>query len=338
MRIREARLACLVLTVALGVTLSAPGAWAQNDNVQELINRIDRLQRELITLQRAYYQGKPTPGSAGPARAAQAGPATPGGLDSRLAARIEIRLTQLDTEIRVLTGRTEELQHAAGQLETRLSKLVTDVDFRLRALEQAGAPTASAADELAPGTTPPPPASVATRIPRTNPAPNAPPQTLGTIPSRSSDRTSTEPPTARLGQPAVQPKRSPATPREQYDEATSLLLNDQNFTGAESALRAFIKDHPNHELAGNAHYWLGETYYVRKDFKQAAFTFADGYQRFPKSGKAPDNLLKLGMALGQLGQAKQACTAFSRLSANFPDVGRTLKSRVQRQRQRYQCR
>ncbi len=53
MRIREARLACLVLTVALGVTLSAPGAWAQHDNVQELINRIDRLHRELIPPQRA---------------------------------------------------------------------------------------------------------------------------------------------------------------------------------------------------------------------------------------------------------------------------------------------
>ena len=77
---------------------------------------------------------------------------------------------------------------------------------------------------------------------------------------------------------------------------------------------------------------------MRKDFKRAAFTFADGYQRFPKSNKAPDNLLKLGMPLGQLGQAEQACLAFSRLLANFPNLGRTLRSRIQRQRQRYQCR
>jgi tol-pal system protein YbgF len=333
MRIREARLACLVLTVALSVTLSAPGARAQSDNVQELINRIDRLQRELVTLQRAYYQGKPTPGTVGQARPAQAGRATTGGLDSRLAARLEIRLTRLETEIRTLTGKAEELQHAAGGLNSRLSKLVSDVDFRLRTLEQGGTPPATAADQLSPGTTPQPPSPVATRIPRTNSAPNAPPQTLGTIPGLSSDRTAAQPPTARL----VQPKH-PGTPEEQYDQAMSLLLNDQNFTGAESALKAFIKSHPKHELSGNAHYWVGETYYVRKDYKRAAFTFADGYQRFPKSNKAPDNLLKLGMALGQLGQAKQACTAFSRLLANFADVGRTLKSRIQRQRQRYQCR
>jgi tol-pal system protein YbgF len=337
MKIRDARLACLVLTVALSVTLSAPGARAQNDNVQELINRIDRLQRELVTLQRAYYQGKPTPGAAGQSGPAQAGRTTTGGLDSRVAARLEIRLTRLETEIRTLTGKAEELQHAAGQLVSRLSKLVSDVDFRLRTLEQGGTPPATAADQSAPGTTPQPPSPLATRIPRTNSALNAPPQTLGTIPGLSPDRTAAQWPTARLVQPSSQPKH-PSTPEEQYNQATSLLLNDQNFTGAESALKTFIKSHPKHKLTGNAHYWLGETYYVRKDYKQAAFTFADGYQRFPKSNKAPDNLLKLGMALGQLGQAKQACTAFSRLLANFPNVGRTLKSRIQRQRQRYQCR
>ncbi len=333
MRNRESRLACLVLAVALSVTLPAPWAQAQDDSVQELINRIDRLQRELVTLQRAYYQGKPTPGPA-----AQARPATTGGLDRRLAARLEIRLTRLETEIRTLTGKAEELQHAVGQFDSRFSKLVSDVDLRLRALEHAGTPSANTMAESAPGTTPPPPASVATRIPRTNPAPNAPPQTLGTIPSRSSGRTAAVPPPARPVQPAAQPTRPAGTPKEQYDDATSLLLNDQNFIGAERAFKAFIKGHPEHELAGNAHYWLGETYYVRKDFRQAAFTFADGYQRFPKSNKAPDNLLKLGMALGQLGQAKQACTAFSRLLTNFPNTGRTLKSRIQRQRQRYRCR
>ncbi len=332
MRNREFRLACLVLAVALSMTLSAPWARAQDNSVQELINRIDRLQRELVTLQRAYYQGKPKPSPTALAR-----PTATSGLDQRLAARLEIRLTRLETEISTLTGKTEELQHAVGQFNSRFSKLVSDVDLRLRALEQAATPPANTMAETAPGATPPPPTSVATQFPQSNSAPNAPPQTLGTIPSRSPDRTTAVPP-ARLDQAAALPERPAGTPKEQYDHATSLMLNDQNFTGAESALKAFIKDHPEHALTSNAHYWLGETYYVRKDFKQAAFTFAEGYQRFPKSSKAPDNLLKLGMALGQLGQAKQACTAFSRLLTNFPNTGRTLKGRIQRQRQRYQCR
>ncbi len=328
MRNRVARLACLVLAVALSMTLAALMARAQDDSVQELINRIDRLQRELVTLQRAYYQGKPATGPAAPAKTGGTR-----GLDPRLAARLEIRLTRLETEIRTLTGKAEELQHAVGQFDSRFTKLVSDIDLRLSALERP----ATAKAGSAPGVTPPPPAAAGTRVPVTNPAPNAPPRVLGTIPGRSSGNTAAVPP-ARIVQPEAPPLRPAGTPKEQYDLATSLLLNDQNFTGAERALKSFIADHPKHGLTGNAHYWLGETYYVRKDFKRAAFTFADGYQRFPKSNKAPDNLLKLGMALGQLGQAKQACTAFRRLLTNFPNVGRTLKSRIQRQRSRYQCR
>ncbi len=320
----EIRLACLVLAVALSLAQPARWAQAQGDGVQELINRIDRLQRELVTLQRAYYQGKPAPAAA-PAR-----PATARGFDQRLATRLEIRLSRLETEIRTLTGKTEELQHAVGQFDSRFSKLVSDVDLRLRGLEQAATPPPTASAE--PTTTPPPPASVATRRPRANPAPDAPPRALGTVPGRSSDQTAAAVP------PPAQPALPAGTAREQYDHAISLMLNDQNFTGAERAFKAFIERHPEHELAGNAHYWLGETYYVRKDYRQAAFTFGDGYQRFPNSNKAPDNLLKLGMALGQLGQAKDACTAFSRLLTNFPDLHNTLKSRIQRQRQRHQCR
>jgi tol-pal system protein YbgF len=329
MKYREVRLARFVLIAVLSAAALTPGAWAQTDNVQELINRIDRLQRELITLQRAYYQGRPAAPAPATGDAGRPPAAAGSGIDSRLAARLEVRLTQLETEIRTLTGIAEEMQHANRQLESRLSKLVTDVDFRLRTLEQGGTAPAIAPDEPLSGATPPPPAAAA-RAARLNPAPNAPPQTLGTIPAGSA---------ATVSAPAAPRQQSaPRTPKEQYDEATSLLLNDQNFTGAEQALKAFIKGYPEHELTGNAHYWLGETYYVRKDFKQAAFTFADGYQRFPKSNKAPDNLLKLGMALGQLGQTKEACTAFSRLLANFPDVERTLKGRIERQRQRYQCR
>ena len=329
MRKRKAHLACLVLAFGLSVTLFAPGARAQNDNVQELVNRIDRLQRELVTLQRSYYQYKPKPGPTAPAKPAEAG-----GLDRRLAARLEIRLTQLETEIRTLTGKAEELQHAVGRFDSRFTKLVSDVDLRLSALEHPAETLATAMATSTSGTTTPPPAAATTRIPVTSPAPNAPPRSLGTVPSRSSNQTDAVPPLARVDQP----KRPSDTPKQQYDDAISLLLNDQNFTGAELALKSFIKDNPEHELAGNAYYWLGETYYVRRDYKQAAFTFADGYQRLPRSIKAPDNLLKLGMSLGQLGQAKQACTAFTRLLANFSNLGKTLKSRIQSQRQRHQCR
>ena len=57
-----------------------------------------------------------------------------------------------------------------------------------------------------------------------------------------------------------------------------------------------------HKLAGNAQYWLGETHYVRRDYKAAATAFLNGYTTFENSPKAPDSLLKLGMTLVVMGE------------------------------------
>ena len=103
-------------------------------------------------------------------------------------------------------------------------------------------------------------------------------------------------------------------------------------------LSDFIESYPNNSLAPNAHYWLGRTYFVRKDYENAAITFAAGFQKFPKSGKAPDNLLNLGMSLARLEKKKEACTTFSRLLKFFPTVGDNVKRRVTRERRRLLCR
>jgi tol-pal system protein YbgF len=125
-------------------------------------------------------------------------------------------------------------------------------------------------------------------------------------------------------------------PQEQYDYATGLLQRGA-YAEAEIALKAFVAQHPNDALTGNAQYWLGETYYARSDFKNAAVAFAEGYQKYPKSPKAPDNLLKLGMALGQIGQKDNACTAFKQLGKQFPNASAAIKDRSNRAQQRYGC-
>jgi tol-pal system protein YbgF len=136
---------------------------------------------------------------------------------------------------------------------------------------------------------------------------------------------------------ALPPGELPAgSPEEQYQYAWG-LLRGQDYTGAEAALRSFIAQHPQHTLAGNAQYWLGETYYVRKDYRQAAVAFAEGYQNYPNSAKAPDNLLKLGLALAQIGEKSDACEAFAQLGRQFPTAPQSLKDRAQRERQRLAC-
>ena len=97
-----------------------------------------------------------------------------------------------------------------------------------------------------------------------------------------------------------------------------------------------MTQYPQHELAGNAHYWLGESLYGQANYKDAAQTFLDGYKAYPQSPKAPDTLLKLGMSLRQLGQKPQACTVLQSVSTKFPNAAEARK-RAQAEAKRAGC-
>jgi tol-pal system protein YbgF len=131
------------------------------------------------------------------------------------------------------------------------------------------------------------------------------------------------------------------SPEAQYEFAYAQLLQAQreqgDFGRAEGALKAFITANPTHRLAGNAQYWLGETYYVRRDYQNAAVAFAEGFQKYPNSEKAPDNLLKLGMAMGQLNQKAKACGTLGELDKRYPQASASIKQATQREKQRLGC-
>lgn len=114
------------------------------------------------------------------------------------------------------------------------------------------------------------------------------------------------------------------SPEKTYEQAYENLLRRQ-FSDAETGFQSFLSKYHNHSLAGNAQYWLGETYYVQGDYKTAAQTFLSGYQDFPKSRKAADSLLKLGLSLGRLGQKDQACAAYGEVSEKFPNATEARK-------------
>ena len=80
-----------------------------------------------------------------------------------------------------------------------------------------------------------------------------------------------------------------------------------DYETAESALKEFIDNNRDHDLAGSAQYWYGETFRIRQLYSDAATAYLDGYQNYPKSKKAPDNLLKLGITMVQLGEKDQGC-------------------------------
>lgn len=129
---------------------------------------------------------------------------------------------------------------------------------------------------------------------------------------------------------------SDASAKQLYEAAYGHLLQ-QDYPTAEAAFNEFLKRFPNDQLAGNAQYWLGETYFVRGQFKAAANAFLKGYQTYGRSVKAPDSLLKLAMSLDRLGQKDAACSSYSELSVKFPNAPVNVKSRADSERRRLGC-
>jgi tol-pal system protein YbgF len=125
-------------------------------------------------------------------------------------------------------------------------------------------------------------------------------------------------------------------PQQLYERAYGYLLQ-KDYGTAETTFEGFLKRHPTHQLAGNAQYWLGESFYVRGQYRPAAAAFLKGYQDYSKSQKAPESLLKLAMSLYRLGQKDAACSSFTEFATKYPSPPAHIKTLAQTERQRSGC-
>ena len=326
------------------LALLLPAAPLHAQDARALVDRIDRLQRDVDTLQRQVYRGQaPSAPIGGPPQ--QVPPVSTGsgeGLNSAAVARFDARISQLEGMLRDLTGKLEEISYANEQTRLQLEKLSSDADVRFQQLEQSRIPAQAQAP--APGqaqppgrAAPPPPQGQA------QPAPATTSGNLGTM-TQGQLQTNAPPPPAGAQRPPQQAARPPAaasilpdgSAEDQYKFAFNILLQN-DYDQAERAFRAYIDKYPTDPRSDNARYWLAETYYVRDKFEPASTAFAEAYQKAPNGQKAPDNLLKLGMSLGKLNKPREACAAFQRLGEQFPNAPGTVKSRAQAEKTRLNC-
>ncbi|MFV1851287.1 MAG: tol-pal system protein YbgF [Thalassospira sp.] len=330
---RKVLFAFAIGTVFAMTSLGSMPVHAQDANTTR---QVEQLRKDLDLLQRYVYRE-------GTGAAGTAASAAPSGADasSPAAARQQVQINDLQRSATQLTGQLEQFDFRIRKMEERLERLVADIDFRLGQLEGGavsgmGAPQAQASGESAP----------TGNIAATAPAGGANSgealndrgtKLFGVIESEG------QPPQIPSGAAATSsaaPTQTAAvasgTPEEQYREAFG-LLRKQDFPAAEQALSSFVSSHPNDPLAGNAQYWLGETYYVRGQFENAAIAFTEGFQTYPDSTKAPDNLLKLGMSLANLGKNEDACTAFGHLIDNFPNASNVVLDRARQERKSRGC-
>jgi tol-pal system protein YbgF len=106
------------------------------------------------------------------------------------------------------------------------------------------------------------------------------------------------------------------SPDEQFQIAFD-LLRSQQFDQAKKALEEFIDNNSENELAGSSYYWLGEIHLLKKNYREAALIFAEGYQKYPTSIKSPDNLYKLAEALSQIDKINDACNTLKKFAKEY---------------------
>lgn len=321
-----------VAVMAFPLKASAQSSALPDDQIQ---NRIQYLERQVQTLSRAVSRGEKLPASAADFS---------GGGDTQTMAQIEVRLSYLEEHIQTLTGRLEEYNYDIRTLQSRLDTLEDQLKNRpVTSHNPAQPPGYSGTVSSSPGYGQEPymsPGSADGRPPLVSP----PTQPILTIPQHGGGQPvlNTMPPAQALGvltvtEGGATPQHAPAdTPEKAYESAFA-QIRDHKYQEAATAFARFLQQYPDHNLAANAQYWLSETHYVRGDFAEASRQFAKGYQKYPKSSKTADNLLKLGLSLAQSGKTDEACLSFTQLQQEFAGKADDIVSRSEREQKRLGC-
>jgi tol-pal system protein YbgF len=287
-----------------------------------------------------------------------AGLSAPALAQSQQTAQLAVRLQELEEQIRLLTGQVEGLQFQLTQMQTLLERQVQDNEFRFQQLEGGAGMTAPAPsgdlgaapmDQLPadPQTTFALPEAGALDL-------GAPMETFDGAPMHGDIGESSDP-MLNGGQPqlgsdvalggesrpldlslggggAVSNGDAAAQYQAGYD---AIVRGDYGF--AEDQFQQFIQLYPDDPNAPDATNWLGEALMQRGAYDDAALVLAEGYQKYAESARAPDLMLKLGIALAGAGEQEVACRTFFTLERRYTNLSPAFAQRLTDEKARAQC-
>ena len=248
-----------------------------------------------------------------------------------------LKLSEIEKQFQNLTNKYEEINFKLDKLSSRLSKVQADNQLRFQNLESG---TITKQSESAQLTSPKIEVGQKKILPG-----SSQPQELGTLSYKdmtdSSEKQSIQ--SVETTQTVVTEnfetleKILPeGTPKEQYQFATSFLkVGDYNM--AERAFKEFVERNPENKLSGNAQYWYAETFRIRQLYTDAASAYLEGYQKYPKSEKAPINLLKLGVSLVQIGEKDQGCLMIAGVKKQYPNATQSVLQKAKYEEKKFEC-
>ncbi|MEO8011886.1 MAG: tol-pal system protein YbgF, partial [Dokdonella sp.] len=236
----------------------------------------------------------------------------------------------LQSQVQALQGQIEELKFQLGEMQRRSKDQYIDLDTRLGRLE-GGAPRGSVPTPLAPVD------QGLQDIQLGDPSPESSSGTLtpadaALIPPSGEPALRTDAfnsPAPSMPEPTATDSTDPAAEKGAYDEAFA-SLKDGRYAESARRFQSFTEKYPNSDLAGNAYYWLGESYYVTQNYRVALETFNTLLARFPANQKAPDALLKTGYCQYELKLWDDAEKTLTDVTVRYPEttVSRLAQGRL----------
>ena len=235
-----------------------------------------------------------------------------------------LKLNEIEDQFRELTNKFEEVNFKLDKLSSRVTKIQSDTQLRFSDIESGTINPSKEKQVNLPGTSKPQdfganPGYQTSNLPKEQSINSV--EAAKTVITEEADKKSLLP-----DKPA----------KEQYEFAVS-FMKIGDYETAEFALREFIDKNKEHDLAGSAQYWYGETFRIRQLYSDAATAYLDGYQNYPKSKKAPDNLLKLGITMVQLGEKDQGCKMIIGLKKEYPKASKSVLQKAQYEQKKFKC-
>ena len=288
--------------------------------LKSLSDQIQVITKDLKTLEKAVYQKSDLVFSTDNKKNKKSD-----GLNEDILTKHLLKLNEIEDQFRELTNKFEEVSFKLDKLSTRVTKIQSDTQLRFSDIEGGKISSTKENKVVLPGTSKPQdfganPGYQTSNLPEQ--------QTINSVESAQTILTE-----EADKKDSLLPDR-PA--KEQYEFAVS-FMKIGDYETAEFALKEFIEKNKEHDLAGSAQYWYGETFRIRQLYSDAATAYLDGYQNYPKSKKAPDNLLKLGITMVQLGEKDQGCKMIAGLKKEYPKASKSVLQKAQYEQKKFKC-
>ncbi len=287
--------------------------------LKAISDQIQVITKDLKTLEKAVYQKSDV------VSVKSSSSISTDGLNEDIMTKHLLKLNEIEDQFRELTNKFEEVNFKLDKLSSRVSKIQSDTQLRFSDLENGTNVASTTKQTELPGSAKPQDFGAAPGYQTSN------------LPKEQSINSVETAKTVITEEPEERESLLPDKPaKEQYEFAVS-FMKIGDYETAEFALKEFIEKNKDHDLAGNAQYWYGETFRIRQLYSDAATAYLDGYQNYPKSKKAPDNLLKLGITMVQLGEKDQGCKMISGLKKEYPKASKSVLQKAQYEQKKFKC-